>query len=414
MINSIELFAGCGGLLDGFEQTGHYKMLGAVEWEKAPCINLVRRLQDKWHIKDAQKRVLRFDMQRTEELFYGWDDPEYGKSIGGLDKLVGSSNVDLVVGGPPCQAYSIAGRVRDEMGMKKDYRNYLFESYITVVRHYMPKAFVFENVPGILSSRPGNDNIKIIDIIRNEFEEAGYVILSPLKNAVIDMSEYGVPQNRKRIIILGLSKEIYGKDCKDLLSEFYNILLPGFKTKTKKTVRDAIGDLPKLFPLGYTQKVNGVRTAHSLPTPYVPNHIARWNNSRDIEIFRLLETDIESGKNKYASTQALKQLYTEMTGKVSNVHKYHVLKWDEPSNLIPAHLYKDGLRHIHPDSQQARSITAREAARLQTFPDDYIFYGSNTDIYKMIGNAVPPLFAKYVAEAVFNLLFRKERNVYDG
>ena len=128
MINSIELFAGCGGLLDGFEQTGHYKMLGAVEWEKAPCINLVRRLQDKWHIKDAQKRVLRFDMQRTEELFYGWDDPEYGKSIGGLDKLVGSSNVDLVVGGPPCQAYSIAGRVRDEMGMKKDYRNYLFNS----------------------------------------------------------------------------------------------------------------------------------------------------------------------------------------------------------------------------------------------------------------------------------------------
>ena len=93
-----------------------------------------------------------------------------------------------------------------------------------------------------------------------------------------------------------------------------------------------------------------------------------------------------------------------MTGKTSNIHKYYVLRWDEPSNLIPAHLYKDGLRHIHPDPEQARTITVREAARLQTFPDDYIFNCSQTDAFKMIGNAVPPLFAKKVAYAVYHLI----------
>ena len=83
---------------------------------------------------------------------------------------------------------------------------------------------------------------------------------------------------------------------------------------------------------------------------------------------------------------------------------YHVIQWDEQSNLIPAHLFKDGLRHIHPDSAQLRTITVREAARLQTFADDYIFYGSNMETYKMIGNAVPPLFAKCLAKALNELL----------
>ncbi len=86
------------------------------------------------------------------------------------------------------------------------------------------------------------------------------------------------------------------------------------------------------------------------------------------------------------------------------MHKYYVLRWNEPSNLIPAHLYKDGLRHIHPDSDQARTITVREAARLQTFPDDYVFIGSQMDQYKMIGNAVPPKLAKAIGNAIFELL----------
>lgn len=403
-IKSIDLFAGCGGLMDGFEQTGYYDTIAAVEWEKGPCVNLANRLKTKWGYKDASDRVLQFDIQRTDELFYGWnDDDNYGSSEG-LDKLIqDASGLDIIIGGPPCQAYSIAGRVRDGHGMKNDYRNYLFESYIKVVEKYKPKMFVFENVPGILSAQPGDR--PIIDIIQESFLKAGYIVLRDLSNANINFTDYGVPQNRKRIIIIGLSAEYFGKEnCENLLKLFYEKYLLKYKTEKKKTVMEAIGDLPKLYPLGHDEKYKGRRISHSIPEPFVPNHIARWQSERDMEIFKLLTEDIESGRNEYISTDSLKKLYTEKTGHTSNVHKYHVIRWNEPSNLIPAHLYKDGLRHIHPDSKQLRTITVREAARLQTFDDDYVFEGSNVEMYKMIGNAVPPKFAKCLAEAVFDML----------
>lgn len=402
-IKSIDLFAGCGGLMDGFEQSGHYDTVAAVEWEKAPCRNLEKRLREKWKYNDADQRVLRFDIQRTDQLFSGWnDDNDYGTSVG-LDKLIEEANgIDVIIGGPPCQAYSIAGRVRDENGMRDDYRNYLFESYIKVLERYQPKAFIFENVPGILSAKPGDRNI--IEIIQESFAEAGYCLLENLSEAIIDFTEYGVPQNRKRIIIFGVKKDYFGEKAEAIVEKFYAEALPKYKSKKKKTVLEAIGDLPKLYPLEEDIKVNGTRTRHSLPNPNVPNHIARWQSDRDVGIFKLLTEDIESGRCEYTSIKALKQLYTDMTGKLSNVHKYHVIRWDEPSNLIPAHLYKDGLRHIHPDSSQQRTLTVREAARLQTFPDDYIFDGSNMELYKMIGNAVPPQFAKCCANAVYDIL----------
>ena len=406
MINTIDLFAGCGGLMDGFEQSGKFRTLACVEWESAPCENLKKRLRDKWGYNNSEEMVLRFDIQRTAELFCGWQDEVYGESAG-LDNLVNKGGkVDLIIGGPPCQAYSIAGRIRDENGMRDDYRNYLFESYVKVVKQYRPKAFVFENVPGILSAKPGG--VPIIDVICKTFDEAGYVVLSNLKSALLDFSEFGIPQRRDRIIILGLSKEAYGEKASELLEKFYNELLPKYKCKKKLTVRDAIGDLPKLYPLMFETKIQGRKTSHSYPQPYVENHIPRWHSARDIGIFRKLEKDIEEGRNKYTSIEALKKLYEEETGHTSSVHKYYVLRWNEPSNLIPAHLYKDGLRHIHPDSAQARTITVREAARLQTFPDDYVFIGSQMDQYKMIGNAVPPAMSKIIAEAIWELLFKEK------
>ena len=390
--------------MDGFEQSGKYRTLACVEWELAPCQNLKKRLHDKWGYDNADEMVLRFDIQRTTELFEGWNDEEYGKSEG-LDQLVNNGGqVDLIIGGPPCQAYSIAGRIRDENGMRDDYRNYLFESYIKVVKQYKPKAFVFENVPGILSAQPGG--VSIIDVIQKSFDEAGYVVLPNLKKALLDFSEFGIPQKRDRIIILGLSKEVYGEEASQLLNRFYTELLPRYKCKKKKTVRDAIGDLPALYPLMFETKIEGRKTSHTYPFPYVENHIPRWHSARDIGIFRKLEKDIEDGHNQYTSIEALKRLYEEETGHTSTVHKYYVLRWNEPSNLIPAHLYKDGLRHIHPDSNQARTVTVREAARLQTFPDDYVFVGSQMDQYKMIGNAVPPAMSKIIADAVWELLFK--------
>lgn len=406
-INTIDLFAGCGGLMDGFEQTQKYRTLACVEWEDAPCNNLKKRLREKWQYEDTESMVLRFDIQRTEELFSGWDDCTYGKSEG-LDALVKNGGaVDVIIGGPPCQAYSIAGRIRDEHGMRNDYRNYLFESYIKVVKHYKPKAFVFENVPGLLSARPGG--FPIVDKIREEFDKAGYAVIHDLKKAVIDFTEYGIPQRRSRIIILGLSKEFYGENADHLVEKFYSSVLPSHKSH-KRTVKSAIGDLPALYPLLYETKIDGKRCSHSPGSFTVSNHFPRFHNRRDIETFRLLEEDIAKGRNQYTSTESLKELYEETTGHSSTVHKYYVLRWDEPSNLIPAHLFKDGLRHIHPDPNQARSITVREAARLQTFPDDYVFVGSQMDQYKMIGNAVPPKMSKVIATSLFELLFNEEEN----
>lgn len=396
-INTIDLFAGCGGLMDGFEKSNFYDTLACVEWEKSPCENLEKRLKEKWNYNNADEIVMRFDIQRTEELFSGWkNDIEYGNGKG-LDNLIGKNKLDVIIGGPPCQAYSIAGRIRDKNGMKNDYRNYLFESYLKVVNRYKPKFFIFENVPGILSASP--DGKPIIERIKNRFDESGYTILENLKEAIIDVTEYGVPQNRKRVIILGVSKDYFGEETANkIVNEFYNKYLKKYKTD-KMTVKEAIGDLPKLLPINEYKK-DGKKYSHSFKEYKIANHIPRFHSERDKNIFHLLEKDISDGTNFYNSTEKLKELYYQQTGKKSNVHKYYVLRWDEQSNTIPAHLYKDGLRHIHPDPEQARSITVREAARLQSFDDDYEFIGSMMEQYKMIGNAVPPKFSNAIAKAL--------------
>ena len=404
--NTIDLFAGCGGLMDGFMQEGSYNTLACVEWESFPCQTIANRLAKKWHHRNANEEVIRFDIQRTEELINGFDDPEYGKHQG-LAKLVGENKVDVIIGGPPCQAYSLAGRIRDPHGMREDYRNYLFESYIRILNHFKPSLFVFENVMGMLSAAP--DGTPIVDKIREAFDKAGYLVIDDFKDAVFDVADFGIPQHRKRVIILGVNKVLGKSDnvlCKKILDEFYNVLMPLYKKKAKpRTVRSAIGDMPAIFPRKEVLKKEGHKYSHQpIDGNGMMNHIPRFHSERDQKIFTMLAEDIESGRNQYVSTDSLKELYTKMTGKKSNIHKYYVLRWNEPSNTIPAHLYKDGMRHIHPDPAQARSITVREAARLQTFADDFEFLGPMMAQYKMIGNAVPSDFAKIIAKGVKEIM----------
>lgn len=418
--NTIDLFAGCGGLMDGFMQEGSYTTLACVEWDKYPCITLANRLRTKWKHNNADQEVIRFDIQRTEELINGFDDPEYGKNPG-LKKLVGKKKVDVVIGGPPCQAYSLAGRIRDPHGMRDDYRNYLFESYIRILNLFHPNFFVFENVVGMLSAAP--DGTPIVNKIRKAFDDAGYTVINDFKKALYDVADFGIPQHRRRVIIMGVRKNVFFKPVEgdlfpidisaEIVKDFYEKEMPTLSEESHaRTVRDAIGDLPKLYPLEQEVRIKGQKYSHSFSeSNSFLNHIPRFHSKRDQKIFRLLEEDIESGRCEYTSIDALKEIYTKYTGKKSNIHKYYVLRWDEQSNTIPAHLYKDGMRHIHPDPEQSRSITVREAARLQTFADDFEFLGPIMAQYKMIGNAVPSAFAKQIAKALHVILEKNKEYV---
>ena len=392
--NLVDLFVGCGGLTDGFLQTGKFKTLAAVDWEYSALKTFKSRLSNKWKYKNLD-HIIHFDLQRSEELIDGYDDEFYGKSDG-LKKIIAQNDLDIIIGGPPCQAYSIAGRVRDKKGMQEDYRNFLFESYVRIVKEFEPKAFVFENVEGILSAKPGG--VSIVKRVKDSFKEIGYDISDNLREkALFDTSFYNVPQKRKRVIIFGVKT---GSESSNLLNSFYRTMK---SAATKKPLNSgmAFKCLPKLLPFEGGKVIS--HKAEDLETKQIKNHSPRKHSKRDIEIFKLLANDIKSGKEEYTSTKALIKIYKDKTGKDSKFHKYHVIREDKPSNTIPAHLYKDGLRHIHPDPAQARSITVREAARIQSFDDDYEFLGSNGDQYKMIGNAVPPVFSKLIAETIFKL-----------
>ncbi len=398
--NFIDIFAGCGGLEDGFLQTDKYNDIAAVEWLKPQVNTLRNRLKTKWEINDSDNRVIHFDIQRETELFQGWDnDPDYGQHCG-LDNLIDkNAGIDLIIGGPPCQAYSVAGRVRDKNGMKDDYRNYLFEHYCSIVNRYKPKLFVFENVPGILSAKP--DGTPITEHIRKGFSDIGYEIIDNLSLAKIDASNFAVPQKRERVVIVGLSKKDYKKPQLSL-NRFYKEILPKYKNSKILTVKEAIDDLPDIMPF-LDEEHHKKHIGYTTPECSITWHEARYQNLRDMDTFRILAEDVASGKFEYDSKK-ITELYEQKIGSKSPIHRYHVLEPNKPSTTIIAHLYKDGNRFIHYDPKQSRSITVREAARLQSFDDDFNFVGNRGNAYQMIGNAVPPKLAKAIGNAIFDLL----------
>lgn len=280
---------------------------------------------------------------------------------------------------------------------------YLFEHYLNVVNRYRPKLFVFENVPGILSAAP--DGTPITDLIRKGFEKIGYEIIKDLRVAKVNASDYSVPQNRERMIIVGVDAQRYS-NIQVFLKEFYSNILLEYRGNKVFTVRDAIGDLPECKPF-WDEEHHNKKTSHETPESDYTWHKPRYHNMRDMDTFRLLAHDIESGKREYDSKK-ISELYEKKVGSKSPIHRYHVLEPDLPSTTIIAHLYKDGNRFIHYDSKQSRTITVREAARLQSFDDDFDFVGSQGNAYQMIGNAVPPKLAKAVGLAVADLLKRME------
>ncbi|WP_029447310.1 DNA cytosine methyltransferase [Cellulophaga baltica] len=412
-LNVIDLFSGCGGLSEGLLQFEHFDLVAHVEWELPMIKTLRNRLVDTWNhsFEEARKRAIFFDIQKTKELINGdWGSESKKKFASdndelvvnkGLKGLIGDKKIDIIVGGPPCQAYSIHGRATDPNSMKDDYRNYLFESFAKIVENFKPELFVFENVPGILSSKPGG--IPIIERISKAFDSIGYKILdnTDIHNSVFDCSEYSVPQNRKRVLIIGVKKDSVFE-----LNDFYESIKRRSNKDNKKTVRDAIGFLPAIYPLKTSIKEGKKNISHRAVENNILQHIPRYNNSRDIEIFK----EWVRNKMNYIPHQDKIDFYYKMTKKKTLYSKYRSLEWDKQSYTIVAHLQKDGLTFIHPDAEQARSITIREAALLMTFPIDYKFIGSNAYCYKMIGNAVPVTFAKALGQSIYEVFSNKEIN----
>jgi DNA (cytosine-5)-methyltransferase 1 len=404
----IDFFSGCGGLSEGFNASNKFEGLAHVEWE-LPMVNTLRnRLIKKWNHTEENsfKKVIHFDIQKTSELLYGnWSSESinlFGKTNhsliikNGIKGLIGKKKVDLIIGGPPCQAYSLVGRAQDKNSMQNDYRNFLFESFVKVVEEFTPKIFVFENVPGLLSACPGG--IKITNRIFSAFENIGYEIRKPelFKNSLYSSSDFGVPQNRNRIIIIGIKH-----NSKIILEEIYSNI-DKLKSKEKtKTVKDAIKKLPKYIPKNTKDLESKKNESHKLVgNRIIKFHDCRFHNKRDIEIFK---TWINYNYNNRSSDEKI-LFYNKIFKKKSKIVKYRNLEWDKASPTIVAHLHKDGLMFIHPDPLQARSITVKEAAILQSFPDDFEFLGKSGYNYKMIGNAVPPEMAKNIALAISKTL----------
>lgn len=379
MISFIDLFSGCGGLSEGFLQADDYDGLAHVEWKKPMIDTLRKRLIDKWGYtpEAALERVIHYDLLDIEGLLNGPFHSDFnnnsGNNIKNGIKSILPSTVDLIIGGPPCQAYSIAGRAQDPNSMKHDYRNYLFEKFCDIVEEFKPKMFVFENVPGILSAAPGD--INVTTRIFEAFKKIGYQILEPSdlkKHAVFNANDFGVPQARKRVIIIGIPI-----DSRFNLLDVYNSI-NGFVVQNKSTVREAF----ELLSEEYVKKDEW--------------SVHRKSSERDTQIFY---DWIDASMNK-KSTEERIEFYRQRIGKSSKHVKYRNLEYDRPSPTIVAHLKKDGLMFIHPDKHESRSITVREAAVLQSFPLDFNFVGSMGSAFEMIGNAVPVEFAKRIALAL--------------
>ena len=397
-MNFIDLFAGCGGLSEGFYQEG-FNCLAHVEIDKYACITLKDRMKFYDYCDDhIKKAVLELDITSS-------------KSLDMIKNSVNNKTVDLIIGGPPCQSFSTLGRARDPEGMKNDYRNYLFEEYVNILDYFKPKIFVFENVLGLLSAKLGKQ--KTIDVILKKLGE-NYKLLDKPENMVLNSSNYGVPQERKRVIILGVRKDLNI----DVESVYKRIIKTHYSLDDEKlginkelikyrTVRDAIYDLPSLLPGVGKEKIEYksdfsnefLKLIKDDSSDYIYNHNARNHNMEDQERYRLM------AKNKWTFNELLSnvpKLNHDNLRIFSN--SYVVQNWEYPARTIISHLYKDGNQFIHPDYKQHRTLTAREAARLQSFPDNFVFSVSRTQQYKQIGNAVPPLMARAIANAIKDIL----------
>jgi DNA (cytosine-5)-methyltransferase 1 len=406
-LNFIDLFAGASGMSEGFIKAD-LNPIAHIEMNEEACYSIKTRAAFHYLCENKKLNIynnyLKGKITRTElykqvpsrildsVLNIEITDDSIKTIFAEIKKHQQNRQIDLIIGGPPCQAYSLLGRHQKEI--ENDPRNKLYIQYGRFLKEFKPKAFVFENVPGLLSANKGEH----FKNLKNYFKKLGYEVY----HRTLDASDYGVLQARKRVIIVGWLKENdFGFPDIDTLPKEYK-------------VQDALFDLPKLKPgegnkvMLYESKKNQYLQKYDLRNgvDFVTQHISRPHNERDLAIYEFAIEKWNEGNVRVKYTDLPKDLRTHKN-MTSFLDRYKVVNSEGVSHTIVAHIAKDGHYYIHPDIEQCRSISVREAARLQSFPDDFYFEGSRSAAFKQIGNAVPPLMAYAIAQKMKELLCQK-------
>jgi len=416
----IDLFSGAGGLSEGFIRAG-YEPLAHIEMNKFACDTLRTRaafhylknnnqlavyekyLREKQEKEDGRKLWEQVPKEITDSVIQATIGEDTIDGIfSTLDTLIGEEKIDVIVGGPPCQAYSVAGRARMGKAVEEDPRNELYKYYVKFLERYHPKMFVFENVLGIISAKRGEPMKDLRELVNL----AGYEMGVKLQIA----SDYGVLQNRQRIIIVGWKK--FDEDGNPTTFKY-----PELEKEKKQyaILKDLFADLPELKagegklcePIKYTKplhempylKKSGIRGTLKFTT----QHVARPNNETDRKIYKMA-VDLWLNDKKRLDYSKVPEEWQNHKNTESFLNRFQVVDPFGCCHTVVAHIAMDGHYYIYPSLnptvENARSITVREAARIQSFPDDYYFEGSRTAAFKQIGNAVPVVLAYKIAAEI--------------
>ena len=409
-IKILDLFAGAGGFSEGF-YANNCDLVAHIEMDKEACNTLSTRaifyaLKKKNKLDYYKKYLLgeiskddlitkfKLEKERDSVIQAEISKENYGDLINEVKKKLNGSKLDIIIGGPPCQAYSMIGRSRDVNGMKGDKRNFLYKYYVEFLKGLKPKVFIFENVPGLKTAGGG----KYLKDMRVLMDKAGY----NTDFKILKAADYGVPQNRKRVIMIGWDKRLGIKDY------------PDFKeVKRSYIVNDFLSDLPEIKQGNLIGKMKyknyssflekiGIR---DMKMDIITDHVTRPQTVQDLKIYKIAIKEHNKGKLlKY--NELPKELITHKNTKAF-LDRFKVVDSNaKASQTVVAHISKDGHYYIHPDMKQLRSLSVREAARLQTFPDSYRFEGSRTSQFHQIGNAVPPMLANKIASVIVKYIYR--------